>query len=300
MSLEFQESRSTDGSPSIESDVDYELAFDNFVARMDEQAKSLPFFKKILRDLEEEGDYKSALASLHEFLRKRGDALDRTMFLDANMREIRHGDFKTEFNNIRRMIDSPGAFLGNGAVAEVFSMKGAYKDQDTCVKVIRNLGMYSKGNTIDREMRFLDRMRNVNVAGVRTPIPYYAFSNIQMKGMVMEQLNAYTLSKVYDGEVSLEDLPQDFANNIKEYFARIKEYVGHMHTLGIYHGDLFLRNLMIGRRTGDLYVIDFGKGRLNEELDKTNAHLPDYAASDMGVLDSEEQKLTEYFQKMKQ
>ena len=116
----------------------------------------------------------------------------------------------------------------------------------------------------------------------------------------MEQLDASNLSRIREKQTTegiKDELPENF--DIDDYFRRVKEFLVHLHGLGIYHGDVALRNLMVDRKTGLPYVIDFGKARMERDLDKSNINLPDYAKSDLAALESAKEELREWLKGQK-
>lgn len=286
--------------PSGEELPDYEQLLENKLGRLDPTSLKAPGLRKILALLEDHGDYERALNEVDQFLARREDVLARTRFSTIEGQVISPENVQQEIGNIRRAMSNPDAFLGNGAVANVFSMQSVYKHQAACVKVVHDYGMLSLGNSVDREMGFLADLQDVIVSGVRCPMPLYSFSNIQMHGYAMEQLNAYNFRRIIDGFTTNgipDRLPENF--DIDDYFSRLQQYLEHIHKMGIYHGDIFLRNLMVGRENALPYVIDFGKGRRRSELDRTNVNAPDFAASDIARMFSAKAELQKWITEQK-
>lgn len=276
---------------------DYEEDFLNLVDRLDPQAKKTEGFLKILHRAEDEGDYQKAIIDLKKFLAKRETMLDQTSFADAHGYEISKDGMAAEMANIRLAMSNPESFIGNGAVANVFSMRSIYRNQSVCVKVVFDNQMYSEGNSVHKEIRFLDAVQDIQVAGVRSPMPYYSFCNLNMTGVVMEQLDATNLSRIREKQTTegiKDELPEDF--DVDDYFRRVKEFLVYLHEIGIYHGDVALRNLMVDRETGLPYVIDYGKARMERDLDKSNINLPD---CDLAALESAREELREWLKGQK-
>ncbi len=126
--------------------------------------------------------------------------------------------------------------------------------------------MYAKGNDIHRERRITEMLDGFEVAGVRTPKPLYSFSTHTITGMVMEELDAVNFQRVVEGQTTAgveDELPPNF--DLEDYFSRLKEYLAHLHEKGIYHGDIALRNLMIGDwciKVWDFNVVNLGEWHL--------------------------------------
>lgn len=298
--MRLEEARGQMGGSFQSAEVDPEEIFEQEISKLDAATKATVGFKKIQKDLDESGDYDQALADLRQFLRKRDSVLSKTRFTDMKGNEILIQTIQEELKNIQIAMGHPDAFLGNGAVAEVFSMRSIYREQDICVKVVHDYKMLAQGNSVDREMAFLDRLQDVHVAGVRCPMPYYSFSNMQMRGIAMEQLDAVNFRRVIDGLTTngvRDELPKNF--DIDDYFSRLREYLIHIHSMGITHGDIFLRNLMVSRTTGFPFVIDFGKARYANEQDNTNVNAPDFPKSDLAHMESAKEELKQWLEKKK-
>lgn len=156
--------------------------------------------------------------------------------------------------SIMQSVHKPENFLGNGAVAEVYSIDGdGY--QDDCIKLIIHQDMYEEGNNVHEEARFLYDLNNFSVEGVRSPSFKQVLSGGDVVGIVMEKLNAVSLSLVKQGQ---QKLPECF--DIDDFFSSLHSYITALHEeREVSHGDLALRNIMCDSETGKPYVIDFGK-----------------------------------------
>ena len=128
-------------------------------------------------------------------------------------------------------------------------------------------------------------IRKLNVEGVRSPEPYFAFSSLRFDGFVMEHLDALNFRRILEGQTTegmKDELPESF--DVDQYFGRLRGYVSEMHARGIMHNDLHLRNMMIDRRTGLPRLIDFGKAKLEQDLDKSKTSLVEEARRDIDTL----------------
>jgi tRNA A-37 threonylcarbamoyl transferase component Bud32 len=270
----------------VQEEINFEEEFFKFLEKVDEETKKTVGYKSIVEEAEDSGDYKISLEKLKKFFAKRNETLDKASIKIREGFRISSEEFQREMDNIKITMSDQERMLGNGAVAEVYYMRGIVGG-DSCVKVVHDEARYAEGIPLDKEAEVLEILRNVEVKGVRTPRPFYTFSSHRMKGMVMEELDAFNFRRVLEGKVTrgMKDVfPENF--DLDDYFERLKEYFKHLHSLGVYHGDIALRNLMIDRKTALPAVIDFGKARLQAEIDKTNLNLPDYAGSDMAALES--------------
>ncbi len=101
----------------------------------------------------------------------------------------------------------------------------------------------------------------------------------------MEKLHATNFQRVIE-EQTTEGIPDVLPANfdVDRYFGLLRQYVIEMHKLGIYHGDLHLRNVMIDRENGTPYIIDFGKSQFENELDKSGRYQKDLAENDFEAI----------------
>ena len=267
------------------------------VDSLDPAVKNTSGFKKILDATEDSGDYDKGFSSLRTFLDQRRNSLEKVTFSSVNAEyRIDAESVQLMVRDIRFAMSNPATFLGNGAVAEVFTLRntGSFSERTICVKVVTDYQRYAEGNRMSKEVSFLDALQDLQVEGVRTPLPYIVFSGIGMDGCIMEHLEAFNFRRILESQTTEEikdELPEGF--DVKVFFRQVHLYVEQMHLRGIYHGDLHLRNLMIDRKTGLPRIIDFGKARFERELDKTK-DLPDYAKSDFESLRMAEAEVEEW------
>lgn len=147
-------------------------------------------------------------------------------------------------------------FLGNGATAEVFGLPNA---QNVCVKVITDHDAYARGgNTLRREVDFLQKLEDLEVDGVRAPRFYFHIQNITVLAYCMERFNAVNMSHLLTG---LATMPHSMDIDPDEFADALREYVVRMHERGVAHNDLAPRNVMIDRETLMPRVIDFGRAQ---------------------------------------
>lgn len=264
-----------------------ETAFFAFVDSLDATTKATRRFRDILREVEENGDYQTGTIKLKRFLSQREATLDRIHI--SNLQEgveIRPEDAREIVEEIYRAESSIDRFLGNGAVAEVYTLKlPSDKDGWVCVKVVKDYKRYAEGALTTEEMRFLDALNDLKVEGVRTPMPFFVFSSMRMDGLAMEHLDAFNMRRIMEEQTTegIKDaLPQGF--DVNEYFGRLRAYVTEMHKRGIVHNDLHLRNLMVDRTNGNPYIIDFGKAKDLRTLDRTRESARDWMERDFEAL----------------
>lgn len=157
-------------------------------------------------------------------------------------------------------------FLGSGNIARVYSLAN---QKGLCVKKIVNEISYSHENTVTREAEFMDTLSDFEVAGVRTPYVKETISGGGLTVIIMEELDAVNFESAANGKAPI---PKNF--DIDAFIDKLKQYINALHEKkGIAHKDLAPRNVMICNKTGNPFVIDFGKSEYlseskNSELSK--------------------------------
>lgn len=265
-----------------------EDVFEEMLKRIDNPTKQTDGFKKIIELVDEEGDYDKGIKLLKAFIERRESSLDQFTSPWTNQDiNINPDAIRNVVIEIRIAMSNTDAFLGNGSVADVFTLRNQSFNQDRwiCAKVVSNYARYSEGVLTTQEISFLDMLRKISVRGVRTPVPYFVFSGIGMDGIVMEHLDAFNFRRIIEKQTTegiKDKLPQGF--DVDDYFDRLLAYVVEMHKMGILHGDLHLRNLMIDRKTNMPYLIDFGKAKFAWQIDKTRMSVEDLQRNDLESL----------------
>ncbi len=174
---------------------------------------------------------------------------------------------------------TPENLLGRGGIGNVFDLGNHF-----CIKIMPNREnspnreMYRRGNPPRQEAEFLRKLSGFECQGVRTPkaIGYY----IGQKGtaILMETMDAVNLQLALNGK---EKFPENF--DPYDFYDRLSSYIDHLHSdMGIAHGDLEPRNVMIDRETGLPIVIDFGNARY---IDPSRPDQDPSAKADLKLLD---------------
>jgi len=198
---------------------------------------------------------------------KKGMEIDMNE-LNIFLGEMNFGDAELQ-EKMRKAIENERNFLGKGGSAHVFDLG------DQCIKIMPNrhedprASMFDLGNSVEVEFKTQDQLRHLNVDGVYAPRTIAFFSGKKITAIVMERLNAANAQVVAnkkenlpDGFLGKKELKKENLEEIlDEFFNTLEAYVGEMHDLGIVHGDLKLRNIMIDRETGKPRVIDFGRSK---------------------------------------
>lgn len=167
--------------------------------------------------------------------------------------------------------------IGKGSLAEVYPLEA---NANICVKVVndsKEFGTISPlrvgarfYNSSHIEAQFLSDTQHISKE-VGVPKPYYSveYSIADPKGnmanisaLAMERLDAVSIEEVVSGR---EDMPAAF--NSKTFWAHLRDFVTDMHEKHIYHRDFHGGNIMIGKKDGRPYVIDFGAAAYATEYD---------------------------------
>lgn len=202
-----------------------------------------------------------ACSEVLSFIKKREQSINRSGLegeksIDANTQKQR--DALVYSIHLSKL--TPDCFLGNGAVAEVYSIMS--ENRKLCVKIVVDYTKHAEENNIHQEARFLEKLHDFEKDGVRTPELKNKLSLIGLDALVMEELDAVNMARVIEGK---DELPENFDMDI--YFEKLKNYIMALHEeRGVYHLDIAARNLMIDKKTGLPYVIDFGKSKFRDDF----------------------------------
>lgn len=180
-------------------------------------------------------------------------------------------------SDVRTAFRDPAGFLGNGATAEVYSMP---RNESICVKFIISQERYNENNHLRKEFYYLSKVFEHTKEGAVTT-PYPIFLRIHAKeghSYGMEKIPGASLSQIVEQPEKYLELVH-LAATIDRQKAEedVVSFVDSMHQVGVVHGDLYQRNIMLDKE-GRLCVIDFGK-----------AHQIDFAGEK-----EEDRKLDEY------
>ncbi len=156
------------------------------------------------------------------------------------------------------VVNDESLCIGFGGAGKVFSYGFG---SGVCVKIMKNRhrgaesARYNLGNDPKTEAIITSRMSACEVSGVRSPSCLAFLEGGEYGVILMEELNAVNLQLVLNGD---EKMPENF--NFEKAMDSLYEYVEKMHSeMDIAHNDLYARNIMIDRESGNPYVIDFGR-----------------------------------------
>ncbi len=190
-------------------------------------------------------------------------------------------------------------FLGNGSTSEVYVIASL---KNFCVKIIVNQKNYNeldysgqrRHNYLDKEGEILTKLSDFIVDDVKTPTPLYWLSTPQFEGLAMWRIKAVNLARVFEGH---ERLPGNF--DLDNYFEKLKNYFQALHNkMEIIHGDVAVRNLMVDEKTGQPWVIDFGRARTKQELWGTGKDFDQMAKNEIEMLNNLKYEVKEKLKKI--
>jgi len=156
---------------------------------------------------------------------------------------------------IEKLLEEIKNKIGEGMTAEVYFLDS---NEKICLKILKPTKDVPYHVPLEREMNFLSDLQGIDKE-VRVPRPYLTAdyseneSEEGLRFLIMERLDAVSVRDVLDGK---EALPSGF--NIVNFRNKISSFLEKMHEKNIYHRDFHAGNIMIDRKTGNFYVIDFG------------------------------------------
>lgn len=143
------------------------------------------------------------------------------------------------------------------------------KENGICYKKFRPGAEREMHITANMEMDFMSRVHGIDNE-VKTPYPL-GIAEVHMRN---NETNRLSLTKViameyFDNSTRLEDVIEPFKSeyrkefpetfNVNIFFEKLEKFIKKMHSeVGVYHRDLFARNIMIDNETGNPIVLDFG------------------------------------------
>ncbi len=146
--------------------------------------------------------------------------------------------------------------IGVGTTSQVFAITG--KDE-ICIKVLNE----KDAHNAPHEFQMLNDLDGHEVDGVRSPKPLKAYSGGDLNAVLMENFDATEMTHVLDGGVAL---PDQF--DLDAFEGSLKAYVDSLHEMGVAHGTIAPRNVMIDRKTGLPRIVDFGNAAREKEVDQ--------------------------------
>ncbi len=150
---------------------------------------------------------------------------------------------------VQRVLDNPEK-IGSGRTAVVSVFGDDERFQDYCVKQVVDNASPDLLHDIDIEMRYQVEALKL---GVHVPKPILSLTTEEGEQfMVMETIKGQNLEQIIVGGL---DLPPGF--DFQRFWASLETQVNTLHSNGIHHRDLHLRNIMLEYETCEPVLIDF-------------------------------------------
>ena len=198
---------------------------------------------------------------LRDHLEKREAAL-MSIEMPDNLDQSLVEEIKEFDRNVALSFRNGALFQGNGATAEVYEVLG---HPQMCVKFITNQERYNENNNLRVEFSLLGATTNIRAGRVRTPVPYFLRMHPKEgHSFGMEKVEGKSLSQILENPSDCPELvtvAKSLARD--EVREELKRFIIALHDRGITHNDLYKRNIMLDR-SGNLFVIDFGKAKRDE------------------------------------
>jgi serine/threonine protein kinase len=156
--------------------------------------------------------------------------------------------------------------IGYGNFSNVYADT---RDNGFCYKKFKPNAESRMNITAKSEMNFMEEVYGLDDE-VKTPFPI-GFTDIVMKNKETQKLSLIKIITMehFKDSTRLEDvleptsikLKKDFPESfdIEIFFNKLKSFIIKMHEeKGVYHRDLFSRNILIDNKTGNPIILDFG------------------------------------------
>lgn len=237
-------------------------------------------YDALLDERAEDAAVKKFFVQFSEFQKKREDALF-SLEIPDDLDETLTAEMRGFDKDIVMSFGNATLFQGNGGTAEVYEVLGHPK---ICAKFITNQARYNENNHLRTEFALMKAVRELHYGHVRTPKPYFLrIHSRDGHSFAMEKVDGKNLSQIIERPAECAEFVA-LAKKLdrEQVLAELTQFVGLVHEKGITHNDLFQRNIMLDRG-GNLFVIDFGKGK----KDETEALHHMHRESDLAQLNSE-------------
>ncbi len=168
---------------------------------------------------------------------------------------------------IKRIASEDERFVDKGGAGKVYGMSIG-----GCVKIMDN--QYEKSSMrehmdlslpVRKETEIQMILNGIEIEGVKAPRAYGCMDGEgpdEPKAIFMERLQATNLQEILKGRA-----PMPGGVDINDFGNDMFAYMNYLHEeLGVLHGDLEARNVMVDNATGKPRIIDFGRSKLKNEF----------------------------------
>lgn len=246
------------------------------------------------RGITDDMELPEAIQSVEAILAKREIAKEKIF---TRIHDIENPEIQNEVRTVIRSIETTFGdghyFLGNGSVAHVYEMPYS---SHVCVKYLVHPEMMREhGNNFSDECSFLSEMHRFEVEGIRVPDVFFEHMSDFGSCFGMEKIDGHSLNIIMEGRSGTEEIADIIrTQDVKDVVARMRGFVDRMHKeKKIVHRDFSPRNIMVDR-SGNWYVIDFGRARRIEIGDSSTdfAEETDMASAENAVRECFKKLLT--------
>jgi tRNA A-37 threonylcarbamoyl transferase component Bud32 len=219
---------------------------------------------------DEMDNLEEAISLVKEFVANRIVAKEKifTSIYDIENPSLR-GEVRAAIRSVEESFNKPDLFVGNGSVAEVYSLPEA---PHVCVKYLVNPNMAREhGNNFREEAGYLNDMHGFVVGGIRVPSLLFYHSSDFGTCFGMEKIDGKSINIITESPDSIEYLDVIKKQNMNDVLADMRKFIKVMHEeKKIVHRDLTARNIMVDKN-GNWFVIDFGRAKRIEIGDESTA-----------------------------
>lgn len=202
------------------------------------------------------GQFKDASAFFDALKRAEPQGESIPTFDDTELEAYRH-----PINHMRQFPD-PGEFLVSTDDKEVYVSEGRL------VKAWLNVG--GKGDDSVSNFRVLAFLKRLDKLAAVNPT---YLPRIHEHGLASRSGSMYLVTDVVDG-TTWGDAALDDADKLG-VIEKLTDAVEHLHGLGISHGDLHPGNVMLGRESGNVYLVDIPDFSHNTAESKNHRYSPE-------------------------
>lgn len=173
-----------------------------------------------------------------------------------------------ELDIYRRLINHSRQYREDGDFIAETADKEIYISGGRLVKAWLNVG--GESDAPSKNFQVLTFLKRVDKLASVSP-PY--LPKIHEYGLASKSGSMYLVTDVVDGEVwENYQIPEEECFNVIE---RLVAAVEHLHSLGVSHGDIHPKNVMIGREDNSIFLIDLPDFSANTAEQKNHQYSPE-------------------------
>jgi len=196
---------------------------------------------------------------------------------------------------IEEILEDVERRLGEGRTAIVIPLNINNK---VCLKVYKKETETHKNPYHIRPENEENRLEELQGIGedisVAVPKPYLVGEYGKLKFMMMEKVDGPNIREMIQNE---EMIPEKF--DLADFKSRVETFLERMHDKRIYHRDLHWENIMIDKKTGKIYVIDFGSSTSSFGGDESDIYMERTAADDVIYFEPDKKEFDKVYRALK-